>query len=129
MSTAFRALNALCGILLVIAGIWSFFPGVGDFKNIVIAAYAIFFGVIILLLEGNFHSGFVSHPSLSFLFTWSGRGFFYFFWGWLILLPVYYTFGFIAGVILIVVGLVYIIMEFAAPSYSFHPHMARRSIL
>jgi len=102
----------LVGSLAVVAGIlllvWShLFYSV---QSVVIALYYVFFGVSIILLEIFWPPFLVNWAG--FYTRWLGKGLFFIFLGFLILNE-YDQFFLAAGIIIIIVGAVFVILHFA----------------
>ncbi|KAJ3373637.1 hypothetical protein GGF31_000481 [Allomyces arbusculus] len=109
-----RGINILSGFLLLVAGILNLLWYSLQLA-IVMGCYAIFFAAVIIGLEFDIALPIAKHPALSFLMDWLGRGFFYLFWGCLVIRPTGY-FAF-AGIVLILVGVFYIVVHFFVPSW------------
>ncbi|MCJ1369126.1 Late Golgi vesicles protein [Loxospora ochrophaea] len=91
---------------MVLGGIASFFPP--GFQSIVVGCYVIVFGLATALLE--FQIPPYASRYASFLFSFLGRGIFYIFIGSILLSNG--VLKIIAGSIVGVVGVVYVVMEF-----------------
>ncbi|KAI9141878.1 Golgi apparatus membrane protein TVP15 [Paraphysoderma sedebokerense] len=115
---AFKLLNFICGVFLTVSGFIYIFAW--TFKSVVIGAYAIFFGLLMAILEFRVPAKLSNNSAIGFLWSWTGRGFFYVFWGFLIIVPPFagtVTFDFFSGLLLIFMGLFYTIVAFVFPQW------------
>ncbi|PSS16623.1 hypothetical protein M430DRAFT_122114 [Amorphotheca resinae ATCC 22711] len=105
-SDAFRIVNLGVGALMVVSGIFHFFP-IG-MSNVITGLYVILFGLTTALLEFQIPPQVSRYAS--FLFSFLGRGLFYIFVG-SILLDVH-TLDIVFGSIIGIIGLAYAVLEF-----------------
>ncbi|APA13026.1 hypothetical protein sscle_10g077960 [Sclerotinia sclerotiorum 1980 UF-70] len=105
-SDAFRLVNLAVGIFMVLGGISQFFPL--GFQSIIVGCYVIIFGICTALLEFQIPPQVSRYAS--FLFSFVGRGIFYVFVGSILLHD--HVLRIIAGSLIGIIGLVYIILEF-----------------
>ncbi|KAM0716969.1 hypothetical protein Q7P37_006821 [Cladosporium fusiforme] len=106
-SDAFRIVNLATGVLLVLGGISQFFSGIAV-KTIVVGIYGIIFGGATALLEFQIPPQVAKYAS--FMFSFIGRGAFYFFLGCVLLGEHWYNY--VPAAIVALIGLVYIALEF-----------------
>jgi len=107
-SNIFRLVNLAIGVIMVLAGIANFFP-IG-FKAVIVGIYVIIFGLAVGGLELLPQVPPYLPRYASFLFSFLGRGIFYVFVGCLILTGS--VLSYIAGSIVIFVGIGYVVLEF-----------------
>jgi len=107
-SNIFRLINLAVGVIMVLGGISQFFP-IG-FRNIIVGIYVIIFGLAVGGLELLPQVPPYLPKYASFLFSFLGRGVFYTFVGCLMLQNS--VLKYIAGAILILVGIGYVVLEF-----------------
>ncbi|KCV70305.1 hypothetical protein H696_02634 [Fonticula alba] len=111
----FNLVNLVVGGLIAAAGVLHCISALTQhisvgFTLFVIGMYLCFFGVVIILTE-------MWIPTLvsqycGFLMSFLGKGFSYIFLGFLIIGPPEATFDFVVGLIVIIIGVVYIIFQF-----------------
>jgi len=105
-SDAFRIVNLVVGVVMVLGGISEIF--VFSPQSIIIGCYVIIFGLSTALLE------FQIPPQLSryasFLFSFLGRGVFYIFVGSILLHG--HLLRYVAGSIVGIIGIAYVALEF-----------------
>ncbi|KAI9296956.1 COPI associated [Neoconidiobolus thromboides FSU 785] len=116
-----RILNIIIGVILIIIGIQRFF--FISFSNVILAIYSIVFGIVILLLE--LHKPEPISSYCAFLFYPLGRGLFYIFLCALMLGPEW--FQLLGGLLTLGLGIVYVILQFAAPSVKMPAPMMNKS--
>ncbi|KAM0712821.1 hypothetical protein Q7P35_000268 [Cladosporium inversicolor] len=105
-SDAFRIVNLVAGAFMVLGGIAHFFP-IG-ITTIIVGVYAIIFGLATALLEFQIPPQVARYAS--FMFSFIGRGVFYFFVG--CILAGQYFYNYIPAAIVAFIGLAYIALEF-----------------
>ncbi|EOO01499.1 putative copi-coated vesicle protein [Phaeoacremonium minimum UCRPA7] len=105
-SDSFRIVNLVVAVIMVLGGISQFFP-IG-FQPIIIGCYVIIFGLATGLLEFQIPPQVSRYAS--FLFSFIGRGIFYIFVGSILLHDG--VLRIIAGSIVGLVGVVYVVLEF-----------------
>lgn len=105
-SDSFRIVNLVVAVIMILGGISQFFPV--SFQAVIIGCYVMVFGLATGLLE------FQVPPQVSryasFLFSFIGRGIFYIFVGSILLHDG--VLRIIAGSIVGIVGVAYVILEF-----------------
>ncbi|KTW27122.1 uncharacterized protein T551_03116 [Pneumocystis jirovecii RU7] len=104
----FKIVNILTAIIMILGGISQFFPL--GFKNIIIGIYVIMFGIFTAILE--FFIPPETAKYCSFFFSFLGRGIFYIFVGSLLLDNS--ALRILSGAIIIIIGIIYFILEFAS---------------
>ncbi|KAK9472347.1 Golgi apparatus membrane protein TVP15 [Dipodascopsis tothii] len=107
IGSPFRIVNFIVGALMVLGGISMFFPI--SFRAVITAIYTVLFGAMVILAEFALPENVIKYAS--FLLSFLGRGLFYLFVGATILAPG--ALRIVAGSIAMIVGVVYIILEFA----------------
>lgn len=82
LASGISALNTVNGILLALAGVWSFAANVIDPPKAVVSVYTIVFGLMLLSFQVPL-KGIQNYLVLNygFMFSWVGRAFFLFFCG------------------------------------------------
>ncbi|KAK1771624.1 Golgi apparatus membrane protein TVP15 [Phialemonium atrogriseum] len=105
-SDSFRIVNLVVAVIMVLGGISQFFPL--RFQSVVVGCYVIIFGLATGLLEFQIPPQVSRHAS--FLFSFIGRGIFYIFVGSILLHD--NVLRVIAGSIVGIVGVAYVILEF-----------------
>jgi hypothetical protein len=106
LSDIFRIVNLAVAAITVVGGVVHIFGF--DLQSIIIAVYMIIFGLAIALLEFQIPPQISRYAS--FLFSFIGRGIFYVFIGTLLLGAA--VISKIAGGIIGIVGIAYIVLEF-----------------
>jgi hypothetical protein len=106
LSDIFRIVNLAVAAITVVGGVVHIFGF--DFQSIILAVYMIIFGLAIALLEFQIPPQISRYAS--FLFSFIGRGIFYVFIGTLLLGAA--VISKIAGGIIGIVGIAYIVLEF-----------------
>jgi len=106
-SDIFRIVNLATGILMVLGGITQFF-GHFDPHGITIGVYMIVFGLATALLEFQIPPQVSRYAS--FMFSFLGRGLFYFFVGALMITEHWWRIA--PGAIVMAIGAGYIVLEF-----------------
>jgi len=106
-SDAFRVVNLAVGVLTILGGIAQFFAG-HIVKDIVLGVYLIIFGLATGLLEFQIPPQVARYAS--FMFSFVGRGLFYFFLGSIVTGEKWTHF--VPGGIIMLVGLAYIVLEY-----------------
>ncbi|KAF2672085.1 COPI associated [Microthyrium microscopicum] len=103
----FRIVNLVTGVFMLLGGITQFIGGFGP-HNITIGVYLIIFGAATGLLEFQIPPQVSRYAS--FMFSFLGRGLFYFFVGALIVEEHWYRW--VPGSLVMFVGIAYIVLEF-----------------
>lgn len=101
----FRIVNIIVGVLIAICGVLMFSLG---FTGFMVGIYNIIFGVVFVVLEFFAHD--LVQSQAPFLFTFLGRGLTYLYLGCIVMSS--YDFRLIAGVIVVVIGFIYIALQF-----------------
>ncbi|KAK0715867.1 golgi apparatus membrane protein tvp15-like protein [Lasiosphaeris hirsuta] len=105
-SDSFRIVNLVVGGLMVFGGIMQYFPlGI---QSAIVGSYVILFGLATALLEFQIPPQVSRYAS--FLFSFIGRGIFYIFIGSILIHG--HTLRIIAGSIIGLIGLGYVVLEF-----------------
>jgi len=105
-SDAFRLVNLGVGALMVVGGVWHFFPlGI---SNIIVGLYVAIFGLSVALLEFQIPPQISRYAS--FLFSFIGRGVFYIFCGSILL--EHNVMDIVFGTIIGIIGVAYVVLEF-----------------
>jgi len=105
-SDAFRIVNLVVAVIMVLGGISQFFAL--SFQSIIIGCYVIIFGLATALLEFQIPPQISRYAS--FLFSFLGRGIFYIFIGSILLQDG--ILHIIAGSIVGLIGVTYVALEF-----------------
>ncbi|KAL1587952.1 hypothetical protein WHR41_03367 [Cladosporium halotolerans] len=106
-SDAFRIVNLAIGVFLVLGGIGQFFLSI-TIQHVIVGVYSIIFGLATAMLEFQIPPQVARYAS--FMFSFIGRGVFYFFLGCVLISDKWYTY--ISASIIALVGLAYVALEF-----------------
>lgn len=107
----FILLSIVAAVLVIVAGVFRCQTGL--FTNVVIGVYLVIFGACTIVMELFYPPALASW--FGFYARWIGRGLWFFFLGCLIIEQPnsrWDNFGFWAGVVIIVVGILYFIFGF-----------------
>jgi len=106
-SDIFRIVNLAVGVFTVLGGVAQFFGGILS-KDIVLGTYLILFGASTAVLEFQIPPQISRYAS--FMFSFIGRGLFYFFVGSIILGEKWWMY--IPGGLIMFIGLAYVVLEY-----------------